>query len=99
MSSHNPVRAFESYLDQAGEALISASPHHACALLSKAVSQFELVLSNPGIVTVATITGMQSQIRNLSKFASDGERLTSTWLEAIAPAAQMQRSGGVDIYG
>ena len=99
MSSHNPVRAFESYLEQAGKALISASPHHACALLSKAVSQFEIVLSNPGNVTVAAIAGMQNQIRNLTKIASEGERITSNWLEAIAPAAKMERSGGVDIYG
>ena len=99
MSSQNPVRAFESYLEQAGRALISASPQQACALLSKAVTQFEIVLNDPGHTTVSMITGMQSQIRNLAKLAAHGEQITSTWLEAIAPAAEIQRSGGIDIYG
>jgi hypothetical protein len=99
MSSHNPVRAFESYLEKAGGALISASPHEACALLSRAIAQFEIVLGNPGKITAAAIAGLQIQIKNLTMLAGEGERITSTWLEAIAPAAEMQHSGGVDIYG
>ena len=99
MSSQSPVRVFESYLEQAGKALISASPQHACAMLSKAVTQFEIVLTNPGNVTAAAIHGMQDQIRNLAMLAGNGERIASNWLEAIAPAAEMPRSGGIDIYG
>jgi len=99
MSSQNPVRAFESYLEQAGKALVSASPQQACALLSKAAIQFELVVNNPGSATVSAISGMQAQIRNLSRLALEGERLTSNWLDVIAPAAEMPRSGGIDIYG
>lgn len=99
MSSQNPVRAFESYLEQAGRALISASPQHACALLSKAVAQFEIVLDNPGGVTVAAIEGMQNQIKRLTTLACEGEWITATWLETIAPASELQRRGGVDIYG
>ena len=99
MSSHNPVRAFESYLEKAGDALISASPHEACTILSKAIAQCEMVLGNPGKITAAAIEGMQAQIKNLTMLACEGERITSTWLEAIAPGAEMQHSGGVDIYG
>ena len=97
MSSHSPVRAFESYLEQAGKALLSASPQQACAFLTKAVTQFEIVLSDPSKVTAAAISGMREQIRSITRLADYGERTTSTWLEAIAPAAEIQRSGGIDI--
>ena len=99
MSSQTPVRAFERYLEQAGKALVSASPQHACALLTNAVTQFEIVMGNPGSVTAGAIAGMQIRIRSLAMLASEGERIASTWLEVVAPAAQIQRSGGVDIYG
>ena len=97
MSSQNPVRAFESFLEQAGNALISASPQQACALLSKALTQFEIVLSDPSKVTAAALFRMREQIRSITRLADHGERTTSTWLEAIAPAAEIQRSGGIDI--
>ena len=99
MSFHNPVRAFESYLEQAGNALISASPGEACALLSSAVTQFEIVLGDPDGIGAGVIARMQTQIKNLTKLASEGERITSLWLDAIAPASEMPHNGGVDIYG
>jgi hypothetical protein len=99
MLRQNPVRAFESYLEQAGKALASAAPHQACAFLSKAVSQFEVVLADPSLVSVDAIYGMQLKIRDLSKLASEGERITTDWLEIVAPACQGHRSGGIDIYG
>jgi hypothetical protein len=99
MSFHNPVRAFESYLEQAGKALISASPHQACALLSKAVTQFEIVMGDPHGITSGAVAGMQNQLRNLTELACEGERITSAWLEAIAPASELHVSAKVDIYG
>lgn len=99
MSFHNSVNAFESYLEKAGRALVSASPQEACALLTKAIGQFEIVMCNPGNITAVTIAGMQNQLKTLSKLAFEGERIASMWLEAIAPASEMQRSGGVDLYG
>ena len=99
MSFYNPMRAFESYLEQAGKALISASPHKACDLLCKAVAQFEIVVEKPDGIPVGAIAGIQNQLRNLTKLAFEGERISSQWLEAIAPAAAMQHNGGVDIYG
>ncbi len=99
MSFHNPVRAFESYLEQAGKAMISASPHEACALLSKAAAKFEIVRGNRDGITAGAIAGMQVKIKHLTELAFEGERITSSWLEAIAPASEMQHKGGVDIYG
>ena len=99
MSRQNPVRAFESYLEQAGKALASAAPQQACALLTNAISQFEIVLGDPSQVSAATLAGMQLQIRNLSKLACEGDRITSNWLAIVAPATEMNRSGGIDIYG
>ena len=77
MSYDNPVRAFERYLEQAGSALISASPREACALLSKAVTQFEIVLGDPHGIAVVAIAGIQNQLRNLTRLACEGERITS----------------------
>ena len=99
MASHSSVHACESYLEKAGRALISAAPQDACVLLTKAISQFEIVMTNPGNITAATIGGMQNQLKNLTKLACEGERIASMWLETIAPASEMQRSGGVDTYG
>ena len=99
MSYNNPVRAFESYLEQAGSALISASPQQACALLSKAVTQFEIVLGDPHGIAVVAIAGIQNQLRNLTRLACEGERITSVLLEAIAPAAAVPHINEVDIYG
>ena len=99
MLRQNPVRAFESYLEQAGKALASAAPHQACALLSKAVCQFEVVLADPSLVSPDAIYGMQLQIRNLSKLACEGERITTNWLEMVAPVFERTRSGGIEIYG
>ena len=98
MYPHNTVNAFESYLEKAGRALISAAPQDACALLTKAMGQLEIVMYNPGNITASTIGGMQNQLKNLTKLACEGERIASMWLEAIAPASEMHR-GGVDIYG
>ena len=99
MSSHNPVRTFESYLEQAGKALLAASPQRACALLSEAVVQFEIVMRDPGSLTASAITGFETRIRNLASIAWEGERMASTWLEVIAPAAEIRSSEGIDIYG
>lgn len=99
MSLYNPVRAFESYLERAGEALISASPGQACALMTKAVAQFDYVVRNPEGIPAEAVDRMRKQVRTLRMLANEGERITSSWLETIAPAAEMQRNGGVDIYG
>ena len=99
MSFHNPVRAFESYLEQAGKALISASPDRACTLLSHAIAQFEIVREAPDGIAAGVIARMQTQIKHLTNLASEGERITASWLEAIAPASEMPHNGGVDIYG
>ena len=99
MAFHDPINAFESYLEKAGRALISASPQDACLHLTKAIGQFEIVMHNPGNIRAATIAGMQNKLKSLTKLAHAGERIASMWLEAIAPASEMPRSGGVDIYG
>ena len=99
MSFHNPVRAFESYLEQAGQALISASPGEACLVLSNALSQFEIVLGDSESIGASVIARMQTQIKNLTKLAIEGERITSLWLDVIAPAYEIPHNGGVDIYG
>ena len=74
-------------------------PDKACAMLSNAVAQFEVVLSDPAGITEGMIAGMQTKIRDLTNLAREGERITSSWIEAIAPASLMPHNGGIDIYG
>ena len=72
--------------------------NEAAALLSKAMGHFEIVLSDPANLASASFAQWKDQIRNLTVLATEGERITTTWLEAIAPASEIHR-GGVDIYG